>query len=133
MTVRKLLVLPVAILIAASTLGAFQAKPVDVTGKWAGSLTRSDGQPSEAHFNFTQKGTALTGTAGPAADRQIAIENGKVATVKGVTSLTFQATQPNGLVMKFDLKVVEDRLKGKSTIEFNGETREATIDVGRAK
>ena len=114
MTFRKMLVLPVALLIAASTLSAFQAKPVDVTGVWAGTFTPSTGDQSEAH-------------------RQVEISNGKVTTVKGVTSVTFDATQPNGLVLKFDLEVVEGRLKGKATAEAKGEKREAVVDVGRAK
>lgn len=133
MSLRKLLVLPIALLIAVSTLSAFQAKPVDVTGTWTGTLTRSTGDQGGAHIVLKQKGTELTGTAGPAADRQVAIANGKVTTVKGVTSVTFDSTQPNGLVMKFDLKVVDGRLKGKATAEANGEKREGTIDVGREK
>jgi hypothetical protein len=63
----------------------------------------------------------------------VEIANGKVTMVKGETSVTFDATQPDGTVMKFDLKVVEGRLKGKVTAEANGEKREGTIDVGRAK
>ena len=133
MPLRKILVLPVLLLIAASTLSAFQAKPVDVTGVWTGSFTPSTGGQSGAHMDLKQKGTEVTGTAGPGADRQVAIANGKVTTVKGVTSVTFDATQPNGMVMKFDLTVVDGRLKGKATAEANGEKREATIDVGRAK
>ena len=132
MPLRKI-VLPVLLLIAASTLAAFQAKPVDVTGVWTGSFTPSTGGQGGAHMDLKQKGTEVTGTAGPAADRQVAIANGKVTTVKGVTSVTFDATQPNGMVMKFDLTVVDGRLKGKATAEANGEKREATIDVGRAK
>jgi hypothetical protein len=133
MSLRKLLVLPIALVIAASTLSAFQAKPVDVTGTWTGTFTPSSGQPGGAHMVLKQKATEVSGTAGPAADRQIAIANGKVTTVKGVTSVTFDATQPNGLLMKFDLKVVDGRLKGKATAEANGEKREAAVDVGRAK
>lgn len=132
MPLRKI-VLPVLLLIAASTLSAFQAKPVDVTGTWTGTFTRSTGEPSEAHIVLKQKDTEVTGTAGPGADRQVAIANGKVTTIKGVTTVTFDATQPNGLVMKFDLKMVDGRLKGTATAEANGEKREATIDVGRAK
>jgi hypothetical protein len=128
-----MLVLPVALLIAASTLAAFQTKPVDLTGTWTGTFTPSTGgNPSEAHIVLKQKDAEVTGTAGPGADRQVPIANGKVTTVKGVTSVTFDATQPNGLVMKFDLKLVEARLKGKATADANGEKREATIDVGRA-
>lgn len=133
MPLRKLLVAAIALLFAASALSAYQAKPVDVTGVWTGTFTRSTGGQSGAHMELKQKGTEVTGTAGPAADRQVAIANGKVTTVKGETSVTFDATEPNGLVMKFDLKVVEGRLKGKATAEANGEKREAAIDVGRAK
>jgi len=56
-----------------------------------------------------------------------------VAPSKDVTRVTFDATQPNGLVLKFDLKGVDGRLIGKATAEANGEQREALIDVGRAK
>jgi hypothetical protein len=133
MTFRRILAVAVALLIAASTLSAFQAKPVDVTGVWTGTFTRSTGEQSGAHIDLKQKGTEVTGTAGPGADRQVAIANGKVTTVKDVTTVTFDATQPNGLVMQFDLKVVDGRLKGKATAEANGEKREALIDVGRAK
>ena len=35
--------------------------------------------------------------------------------------------------MRFDLKVVDGRLKGKATAESNGDKREAAVDVGRAK
>ena len=133
MTFRKMLVCTVAVLIAASTLSAFQAKPGDVTGVWTGTLTRSGGDPGGAHLDLKQKGAELTGTAGPGADRQVAIANGKVTTAKGVTSVTFDATQPNGMVMKFDLKVVEGRLKGNVTAEQSGKKIEAVLDVGRAK
>jgi hypothetical protein len=133
MTLRKILVVPVALLIAAATLSAFQAKPVDLTGVWTGTFTRSGGQPGGAHLELTQKGASLTGTAGPSADRQNAIANGKVSTVKGVTSVTFDAPQANGPTMKFDLKVVEGRLKGNVTAEADGKKLEAVLDVGRAK
>jgi len=134
MTPRKILALSAALFIAASTLSAFQAKPIDLTGTWTGTLTPTTGSGGgPAHLVLKQKGTELTGTAGPEPDRQVPIANGKVTTVKGVTSLVFDATQPNGAVMKFDLKVVEARLKGNVTLEKDGEKREATLDVGRAK
>ena len=133
MTLRRILVLPVALLIAASSLSAFQSKPVDVTGVWAGTFAPTTGGQSEAHMDLKQKGAEVTGTAGPGLDRQVPIANGKVTTVKGVTSVTFDATPPNGRILKFDLKVVDGRLKGKATAESDGEKLEAVIDVGRAK
>jgi hypothetical protein len=133
MTIRKVLVLSVALLIATPTLYAVQAKPVDLTGVWTGTFTPSTGDPGTAHIDLTQKGADLTGTAGPRSDRQSPIANGKVTTLKGVTSVTFDTTQPNGLVMKFSLKLVDGRLKGPVTGDMNGEKREAVVDVGRAK
>ena len=122
-----------ALFVAASTLSAFQATVVDLTGVWTGTLTRSDGS-STAYLDLKQKDAELTGSAGPDANRQSAIAHGKVETVKGVTSVTFEAPQQSGSVMKFNLKVVEGRLKGNVTLERNGEIRgEATLDVGREK
>jgi hypothetical protein len=134
MTFRRMLVLSAAVLMAASALSASQAKPADLTGVWTGTFTPSDGGPGGAHIDLKQKGAEVTGTAGPGADRQVAISNGKVTTVKDVTSVTFDATQPNGLVLKFNLTLVDGRLKGKANAEApSGEKREAAVDVGRAK
>jgi hypothetical protein len=133
--VRRSLVLSLAVLATASSaLLAAQAKPVDLTGVWTGTLKPSDRDPGGAYLELKQKGATLTGTAGPAADRQVAIANGKVATVKGVTSVTFDAPQTSGAVLKFDLKVVEGRLKGPVTFESGGQKRgDAVLDVGRKK
>ena len=133
MPFRKMLALPLALLVAAATLSAFQAKPVDLTGKWSGTFSRSTGQQAGAYLELKQKGAELTGTAGPRPEEQLTISKGKVTTVKGVTSVTFEATEPNGNVIKFDLKLVEGRLKGAVVTEVNGEKREATLDVGRTK
>jgi hypothetical protein len=134
MTFRRILALPVALLVAASTLSAFQAKPADLTGVWTGTFTPSDGGSSGAHIDLKHKGAEVTGTAGPSADRQVAITNGKVTTVKDVTSVTFDATQPNGLTLKFALTLVDGRLKGKANAESpSGDKREAAVDVGRTK
>ena len=133
MTVRKSVAVVAALLVAVSALSAFQAKPANLTGVWTGTLNRSDGGSSPAYLDLKQKDAELTGSAGPDADRQSAIAHGKVATVKEVTSVTFEATQPNGALMKFDLKLVDGRLKGNVTLERDGEKREGTLDVGREK
>lgn len=133
MTARKMLGVSLALLFAASTLSALQSKPVDLTGTWTGTLTRSTGQAGPAHIVLKQKDAEVTGTAGPGPDNQTAITKGKVATVKGVTGVTFEAPQQSGAVMKFDLKVVEGRLKGSVTLERDGQTQQGTIDVGREK
>ena len=133
MIVRQRLAILVGLLVAVSTLSAFQAKPVDLTGVWTGTLDRSD-TSGPAHLDLKQKEAELTGTAGPDADRQTAISNGKIATVKGETSVTFDAAQSSGAVMKFDLKLVDGRLTGKVTLERDGQVAgQATLDVGREK
>ncbi|HKW00181.1 MAG TPA: hypothetical protein VJN96_10170 [Vicinamibacterales bacterium] len=133
MTLRKTLGVCLAILFAASTLSAFQAKPADLSGTWTGTLTPAGGQGGSAHIVLKQNGTELTGTCGPTPEQQTAIANGKVTTAKGVTSVTFEASPGPGGVMKFDLKVVDGRLKGNVALERNGQKQEGTLDVGRAK
>ena len=61
------------------------------------------------------------------------IANGKVTTVKDVTTVTFDVTEPSGAAIHFDLKLVDGRLKGNCTAEMNGQKRNAVLDVGRAK
>ena len=130
---RKNLVLSVALLFTVSSLAAFQAKPVDLTGTWTGTFTPEGQEPGGAHLDLKQKGAELSGTAGPDAQRQAELVDGKVTTVKNITGATFQVTQPNGVVLKFDVKLTEGRLKGTVAMERDGEKRTAAIDVGRAK
>jgi len=134
MMFRRNLVCSVALLFAVSTLSAFQAKPEDLTGTWTGSFTPEGGNPGGAHLALKQKGDTLTGTAGPNADQQSEIAKAKIATVKNVTTVAFEVTQPSGLVMKFDLKLLEGRLQGTVIGEApDGSKRTAALDVGRAK
>jgi hypothetical protein len=135
MTRRNLLALSAAALLTAVNLSAFQARPVDLTGTWTGTFTSttSTGEPDAAHLQLTQKGTELTGTGGPTPARQMPIENGKVTTVKDVTTVTFQIKEGDAPI-SFDLKLVEGRIKGKATATMpDGSKREAVLDVGRAK
>ena len=136
MRFQRPIALAVCLCLAASTTFAFQTKAPDLTGTWTGTFTSttSTGQPDEdpAHMVLKQSGGDLTGTAGPRPDRQMSIANGKVTTVKGVTSATFEVPEGSG-VIRFDLKLVEGRLKGNAMAEMNGQTRKAVVDVGRAK
>ena len=84
----------------------------NLTGKWTGTLTRTapDGRSQSIDFMFdlTHKGKVLTGTAGPNAERQWAIEKGAVDAEK----VTFRVQQPDGPMRTFTLKLVKDRLRG---------------------
>lgn len=109
------------------------AQTTNVTGKWTGTLTRTapDGrtQSIDFMFNLTQKGKVLTGTAGPNAERQWAIEKGAVDGSK----VTFRVQQPDGPMRTFTLELVEGRLQGEVRAELNDQSFTAKVDVGRAK
>ncbi len=122
-----------ALAILLVTIAPVQAQKTNVTGKWTGTLTRTapDGrtQSIEFIFDLTQKGEALTGTAGPTPERQWPIEKGAV----DGTKVTFQVQQPDGPLRKCTLTLVKDRLQGPMILEFQGQTAEVKVDVGRAK
>ena len=99
-----------AITIFLLTMSPVQAQKTDLTGKWAGTLTRTapDGRTQSIDFLFdlTHKGKVLTGTAGPNPERQWPIEKGVV----DGTQVTFQVQ-----------------------LEFKGQTAAVKVDMGRAK
>ena len=115
------------------TIAPAPAQSTSVTGKWTGTLTRTapDGRTQSIDFMFdlTQKGKTVTGTAGPNAERQWAIEKG---TVDG-SKVTFRVQQPNGPLRTFTLTLVDDRLQGDMLAEMNDQSFTAKVDVGRAK
>ena len=120
------------VLVALATAVTAQTAP-DFTGKWEGTFAqqRPDGTEGPAQavvFNLTQKGKALTGTAGPA-DQQWKIDKGEVAAGKA----TFEVQQPDGPLIKFALTIVKGRLQGEMTGERNGEVRKAKVDAAKAK
>ena len=123
-----------------ATLAPVQAqttKPAagNVTGKWTGTMTRTapDGQTQSINFmmDLTQKGTVLTGTVGPNAERQWPLEKG--AAVKA-GKVTFWVQQPEGPKRTFTLALVKDRLQGEMLAEpSNAPSFTAKVDAGRAK
>ena len=104
-----------------------------LTGKWNGTLTRTapDGRTQSIDFMFdlTQKAQVLTGTAGPNAERQWAIEKGAVDGDK----VSFRVQQPDGPMRTFTLKLVKGRLQGEMLAELKGQSFTAQVDVGRPK
>jgi hypothetical protein len=115
------------------TMAPAHAQTTSLTGKWTGTLTRTapDGRTQSIDFMFdlTQKGKVLSGTAGPNAERQWAIEKGAVEGSK----VTFRVQQPDGPLRTFTLKLVKDRLQGEMLAELKGQSFTAKVDVGRAK
>jgi hypothetical protein len=112
--------------VAAQTSASF-------TGKWEGTFTMqrpdgTEGNPQAVVFDLTQKGKALTGTAGPA-DQQWKIDKGAVAAGKA----TFEVQQPDGPLFKFTLTIVKGRLQGEMAGERDGVVRgRAKVDAAKA-
>ncbi len=108
-------------------------KALRFTGRWEGTFTMqrpdgTEGNPRPIVFELTQKGTALTGTAGPD-ERQWTVEKGAVADGKA----TFEVQQPGGPLFKFTLAIVEGRLQGDMTGERDGVVRgKARVDAAKA-
>lgn len=113
--------------------GAAGQTSASFTGKWEGTFTMqrpdgTEGEPRPVVFTLTQKGKALTGTAGPG-DRQWEIANGAVAAGKA----TFEVQQPDGPLFKFALTIVKGRLQGEMTGESDGVVRgRARVDAAKA-
>jgi hypothetical protein len=116
-----------ALVVAALAPAVAAQTSTTFTGKWEGTfrMQREDGTQGDSRpvvFDLTQKGKALTGTAGPP-DRQWKVEKGAVGDGKA----TFEVQQPDGPLFKFTLTIVEGRLQGEMAGEREGVVR------GRAK
>jgi hypothetical protein len=102
----------------------------DLSGKWSGSfnITMDGETKNEAiYMNLTQKGAELTGTAGPSAEEQWPILNGKIEGTK--VTFDVQADRP---IVKFDLTLTDGHLKGNAKAELDGKTMTVVVDAQRA-
>lgn len=79
-------------------------------------------------LNLKQDGANITGTAGPDEEHQWPISNGKVQGDK--VSLEVQSEGP---LLKFDLVLTADHLKGDAKVSANGQEMSAKVDAQRAK
>jgi hypothetical protein len=122
-----------ALVLAALAAAAAAQTSASFTGKWEGTFKMqrpdgTEGDPRPVVFDLTQKGKALTGTAGPA-DQQWKIANGAVAAGKA----TFEVQQPDGPLFKFTLTIVKGRLQGEMAGERDGVVRgRAKVDAAKA-
>ena len=127
---KKLIALVFVLAAFAPVLAAQTA--ASFTGKWEGTFKMqrpdgTEGDPRPVVFNLTQKGKALTGTAGPA-DKQWEIANGAVAAGKA----TFEVQQPDGPLFRFTLTIVKGRLQGDMAGERDGVVRgHAKVDAAK--
>ena len=133
MPARRVFAVVVAALVAISPVLALQEKAPDLTGTWTGKFSVvSQGEKEEgAYAILKQTGAELSGSVGPSADRQQAINKGAVVTNKDGTAVTFDTGRP-GHVIAFELKLVDGRLKGTAKDEFYPDNK-ITVDLQRAK
>ena len=92
----------------------------DVSGRWTGKFTAIvEGQTKEegGYAILEQKGTAISGSVGPRADRQQPINTGTIETVKGVTTVKFDSGRP-GHLLRFELTLAAGKLAGTIKDEF---------------
>lgn len=137
--IRRQAVLALLAALIASQFPAAQSPApgaASVSGTWTGTVTfKADGETHEdpLHAVLKQDGTTLTGSAGPDADRQYRINNGKVATANGEITVSFIVIV-NGVQTSLDLKRVDAALKGTATIEGeDGQRHAATVTLKPAK
>jgi len=100
----------------------------DATGTWTGTLTPGGQEAGPAHLVLKQDGEKITGTAGPNADAQHEIRNGKAQDGK----ISFELGGENG-AMKFELSQEGDQIRGDVSREHEGQVQTAKLSVTRRK
>lgn len=107
-------------LLSSMALFAALSWGADVTGTWSGPMQMTRGgetKDDSAHMVLTQKGTEITGTIGPNADKQLPISKGSI---EG-SDITLEATPPNGEgKVTVKLKADGDKLIGELKAEGGG-------------
>ena len=106
-------------------ISAVSLLAADATGIWTGTFAPEGQEAGSAHMVLKQEGTVLTGTAGPSAEEQHEIRNGKAEN----GTLTFDLERENGVTMKFVLKQDGNAITGDATRMRDGEAQKAHLVV----
>src|SRR5258706_312477 len=117
-------------LLLTSFLLTLSISAAGLTGKWTGTFVdNSEGNKSEsAVMILTQDGNTLTGTAGPTADEQMAISNGKVDAAN-ITS-NIKGDEDNA---HFALQLKNNDVKGQATAEVAGDKHSGPTNLTGAE
>ncbi len=109
-----------------------QTPPLDVSGKWVGSLdvVHSDGsvEPDQAFLSLAVNSGTVSGTAGNSPDHQTPITTGRVTNNK----LNFEMLLSSGKVIKFDLILDVDHMHGTASGLPVEDGSQIVVDVHRA-
>lgn len=136
MSNRNIASVAIAFLLALSAIHAQTTPPLNVTGRWLGTLTpQSDGQSKRTEnpqVILKQEGDVVTGTVGNDENQRMEIAKGKLTTTKDGTTLTFELTRGT-MFMQFDLKYVDGKFKGTAKADRDGQKLSATFELERAK
>jgi hypothetical protein len=100
----------------------------DATGTWTGTFTPAGDHSEPAHLVLKQEGTKITGTAGPRAEEQHQILNGKAE--DGV--ITFEV-QGGKALLKFVLKQDGEEITGDISRDEEGGKKTAKLTVKRER
>jgi hypothetical protein len=130
---KKLALVLALVLVAWPTVAA-----EDLSGSWSGSFkgVGPDGQErtEQLFMKLVHKGAELTGTAGPTADVQWKIENGKVDGNNVAFEVQAGGSPQSGApVLKFTLAFADGHLKGDVNAEQGSIKVSAKVDTTRVK
>jgi hypothetical protein len=107
-------------LFCALLLFAFALNAAELTGKWSGGfdVTNSSGETKAdtAYMDLKVQNGVVTGTAGPSADKQWSLRNGRLDGEK----LTFEVATDEGGVLVFDLTFDGEAITGTCSGSGNG-------------
>ncbi len=111
-------------------IGALSLQAENPSGKWSGNftITGPDGDTKDdtCWLSLKLDGDAITGTAGPNADKQWSIKEGKLENGE----LHFQVEADDGLI-KFHLRMENGHLRGDASGESPDGKMTAKLDATR--
>ena len=117
-----------AVAFLCTLLFASSALAADASGNWIGkAVVQGEQEDHPLYLVLKQDGADLTGTGGPSAEEQIAIEPGKVDGAK----VTFVVKTPK-MTLNFEFTLDGDTLKGVVNVEHDGQKAVANVDLKRA-
>lgn len=115
-------------LIISCLLAAGSLLAADATGKWIGTIeVQGESRTVPAYVVLKQEEAKITGTAGPNAEKQDPIQNGK-ADASG--KISFEVVDGDAM-MTFTLQQTTDEVKGDVTREQDGRKQAAKIQLKR--
>lgn len=115
-------------LLVAAVLCAVAATP-DVSGKWSGTFSPENGDQNSAYMVLKQSGNTVTGTAGPDAETQWTIKEGKIEGDKLIIAVT---NPDDNTVYKCTLTLDARHMTGDVEATMQGQTIKGKLDLTKA-